>query len=90
MQVAAGRIKFGLQELWHRRATGYEIDLLMQLTPNDANLKGSPLRSALSSAIIKLNEEGLIMQLKEKWWKKERGGGACQVFNFAQILCKYV
>ena len=38
---------------------------------------GSPLRSALSSAIIKLNEDGVIMELKEKWWKKERGGGSC-------------
>ena len=30
---------------------------------------GSPLRSVLSSAVIKLNEDGVIMQLKEKWWK---------------------
>lgn len=43
------------------------------------NFPGSPLRSAISSAIIKLNEERKISQLKEKWWKKERGGGACQV-----------
>lgn len=40
---------------------------------------GSPLRSAISSAIIKLNEEGKILEMKEKWWKKERGGGACMV-----------
>jgi hypothetical protein len=33
----------------------------------------------VSSAIIKLNEEGVIQRLKTKWWKKERGGGACQV-----------
>lgn len=38
---------------------------------------GSPLRSVLSSAVIKLNEDGVIMQLKEKWWKRERGGGSC-------------
>ena len=33
----------------------------------------------MSSAIIKLNEEGVIGQLKTKWWEKERGGGACMV-----------
>ena len=44
-------------------------------------LAGSPIRSAVSSAIIKLNEEGVIQRLKTKWWKKERGGGACQVLG---------
>ena len=38
---------------------------------------GSPLRPYISSAIIKLNEEGVIARLKTKWWEKERGGGAC-------------
>ena len=40
-------------------------------------LLGSPLRPFISSAIIKLNEEGVIGRLKAKWWEKERGGGAC-------------
>lgn len=40
---------------------------------------GSPLRPFISSAIIKLNEEGVIGHLKTKWWQKERGGGACLV-----------
>jgi hypothetical protein len=44
-----------------------------------SNLLHKVPRSALSSAIIKLNEEGLIMELKEKWCEKEKGGGACQV-----------
>ena len=34
---------------------------------------GSPLRSYVSSAIIKLNEEGIIQRLKNKWWKNENG-----------------
>lgn len=38
---------------------------------------GSPLRSHISSAIIKLNEDGIIQRLKTKWWKKEHGGSAC-------------
>ena len=37
-------------------------------------LIGSPLRSYISSAIIKLNEDGIIQRLKTKWWKKENGG----------------
>ncbi len=41
-------------------------------------ISGSPLRSAVSSAIIKLKEEGTIARLKEKWWKK-KGGGECAV-----------
>ncbi len=39
--------------------------------------QGSALRSLMSSAIIKLNEEGEILGLKEKWWKRMRGGGQC-------------
>ncbi len=38
---------------------------------------GSPLRAAISSAIIRLNEDRTIASLKEKWWRQERGGGAC-------------
>lgn len=40
---------------------------------------GSPLRAHISSAIIKLSEDGVIRKLKTKWWKKEHGGGACDV-----------
>ena len=35
------------------------------------------MRSYISSAIIKLNEEGTIQRLKTKWWKKEQAGGEC-------------
>ena len=39
--------------------------------------QGSRLRSLVSSAIIKLREEGFIAKLKKKWWQEERGGGDC-------------
>ena len=40
---------------------------------------GSPLRGPISNAIIKLNEQGYIQNLKKKWWENERGGGTCMV-----------
>ena len=43
-----------------------------------AMAQGSELRALVSSAIIKLREEGVIASLKKKWWQEERGGGACQ------------
>ena len=43
-----------------------------------ATAQGSGLRALVSSAIIKLREDGVIARLKKKWWQEERGGGACQ------------
>ena len=43
------------------------------------SFSGSSLRGPISNAIIKLNEEGYISNLKDQWWKKERGGGTCAV-----------
>ena len=40
---------------------------------------GSPLRGLISNAIIQLNEKGFIANLKNRWWKRERGGGTCSV-----------
>jgi hypothetical protein len=48
-------------------------------------MTGSSLRSPISNAIIKLNEIGRIPELKEKWWKKERGGGSCTVSKINRI-----
>ncbi|GLG96196.1 Glutamate [NMDA] receptor subunit 1 [Gryllus bimaculatus] len=39
--------------------------------------KGAPYRNALSAAVLKLQESGRLMALKDKWWKEERGGGVC-------------
>lgn len=37
---------------------------------------GSPYRSLISSGILRLQETGILHELKEKWWKK-KGGGLC-------------
>ena len=39
----------------------------------------SPYRSALSEAVLRLQEQGVLTSLKRKWWKEKRGGGACSV-----------
>uniref|UniRef100_A0A903WS89 Uncharacterized protein n=1 Tax=Anopheles gambiae TaxID=7165 RepID=A0A903WS89_ANOGA len=39
--------------------------------------KNSPYRSALSEAVLRLQEQGVLTSLKRKWWKEKRGGGAC-------------
>lgn len=39
----------------------------------------SPYRNVLSQAILKLQETGVIADLKRKWWKEDRGGGNCMV-----------
>ncbi|XP_073988845.1 kainate-type ionotropic glutamate receptor subunit 1D isoform X1 [Rhodnius prolixus] len=38
----------------------------------------SPYRTAISGAVLKLQEEGKLHVLKTKWWKEKRGGGACR------------
>lgn len=39
----------------------------------------SPFRTAISDAILKLQEEGKLHILKTRWWKEKKGGGACRV-----------
>ncbi|XP_054269961.1 glutamate receptor ionotropic, kainate 2 isoform X1 [Macrosteles quadrilineatus] len=38
----------------------------------------SPYRTAISGAILKLQEEGKLHILKTRWWKEKRGGGSCR------------
>ncbi|XP_011691570.1 PREDICTED: glutamate receptor ionotropic, kainate 2-like [Wasmannia auropunctata] len=38
----------------------------------------SPYRTAISEAILKLQEEGKLHMLKTRWWKEKRGGGSCR------------
>ncbi|PNF30867.1 Glutamate receptor ionotropic, kainate 2 [Cryptotermes secundus] len=38
----------------------------------------SPYRTAISGAVLKLQEEGKLHILKTRWWKEKRGGGACR------------
>ena len=63
----------------------YQIERNCKLTKVGGNLdsksygvamrKGSHLRSRISSAIIRLRQDGVLEKLKEKWWRQERGGG---------------
>ncbi|CAG0921786.1 unnamed protein product [Notodromas monacha] len=38
----------------------------------------SPHRGLISGAILELREDGVLYQLKTKWWKQKRGGGKCK------------
>ncbi|KAJ6215793.1 hypothetical protein RDWZM_010293 [Blomia tropicalis] len=42
-----------------------------------ATAKDSPYRMPLSEAILKLQESGELLILKERWWKQRKGGGQC-------------
>lgn len=42
----------------------------------------SPYRTAISGAVLKLQEEGKLHILKTRWWKEKRGGGSCRVCSF--------
>ncbi|XP_040172149.1 glutamate receptor ionotropic, kainate 2-like [Anopheles arabiensis] len=45
----------------------------------------SPYRTAISGAVLKMQEEGKLYQLKTRWWKEMRGGGQCtEVPNSSQ------
>ncbi|GJQ74578.1 hypothetical protein Trydic_g21439 [Trypoxylus dichotomus] len=37
----------------------------------------SPYRTAINEAILRLQENGTLRKLKEKWWKQMLGGGQC-------------
>ncbi|KAF4517319.1 hypothetical protein B566_EDAN007271 [Ephemera danica] len=39
--------------------------------------KNSPFRSAINSAILKLQETSKLASLKTLWWSSKRGGGMC-------------
>lgn len=45
----------------------------------------SPYRNELSSKVIKLQETGVLNQLKDKWWKEKRGGSTCSVSLFSKL-----
>jgi ABC-type amino acid transport substrate-binding protein len=39
----------------------------------------SPYRTLISGAVLKLQEDGKLQKLKNKWWKtKNIGGGKCK------------
>ncbi|XP_076280228.1 glutamate receptor ionotropic, kainate 2 isoform X2 [Lasioglossum baleicum] len=40
--------------------------------------KYSPHRHSLNTAVLRLQQSGLITELKKKWWTQKRGGGKCR------------
>ena len=42
-------------------------------------ISDSPYTKAISAGILKLQEDGILQQLKTKWWKEMHGGGMCVV-----------
>ena len=50
-------------------------------------LSDSPYRTAISGAILKLQEEGKLHILKTRWWKEKRGGGSCRVSTATFTPC---
>ncbi|KAL1131752.1 hypothetical protein AAG570_011365, partial [Ranatra chinensis] len=40
-------------------------------------MESTSIENALSTNVVKLQEKGKLTQLKNKWWKEKRGGGAC-------------
>ena len=40
--------------------------------------KDSPYTAAISAGVLSLQEDGVLKELKIKWWEKERGGGSCK------------
>ncbi|KAE8737789.1 hypothetical protein FOCC_FOCC016738, partial [Frankliniella occidentalis] len=40
--------------------------------------RNSPYRALISGAVLKLQEKGKLVQLKDRWWKQMDAGGACE------------
>lgn len=60
----------------------YPPDLNLDLSSNNTKkywISDSPYRTAISGAILKLQEEGKLHILKTRWWKEKREGGSCRV-----------
>lgn len=66
----------------------YEIERNCNLTVIDrpfsekhygiAMRKNAPYRHDLSSAILELQETGLLAKMKQHWWRQKHGGGSCE------------
>jgi len=45
----------------------------------------SPYTGAISAGILRLQEKGILQDLKRKWWKEMHGGGQCLVSSMLNI-----
>lgn len=52
--------------------------------------QGSPYRTLISGAVLKLQEEGKLHLLKTRWWKERRGGGSCRVSIYPSIVLNFI
>lgn len=55
--------------------------------PSLPSFADAPFRSALSAGVLRMQETGRMMEMKDKWWKNKRGGGACIVSNACVCVC---
>lgn len=53
-------------------------------------LSDAEYRNALSEGVLRMQESGKLATLKIKWWKEKKGGGACQVTMFKNMLLLFV
>lgn len=74
---------------WHCAMVWLLHHLLYKLHVMDLSCRclfvpDSPYRTAISGAVLKLQEEGKLHILKTRWWKEKRGGGSCRVSTVTQ------
>lgn len=68
-----------------------EFPLLIRVNPyNSSPPIDSPYRTAISGAVLKLQEEGKLHILKTRWWKEKRGGGSCRVIRIWHIIRPFI
>ncbi|CAG2182762.1 unnamed protein product, partial [Oppiella nova] len=56
---------------------GYGIATRKGCEPRIHLITSSLYRTPLSEAIVKLQETGVLRELKIRWWSQKSGGGAC-------------
>lgn len=47
----------------------------------------SPYRTFISGAVLKMQEEGKVQRLKNRWWKEKNHGKCNSQKNIGTILC---
>ena len=66
--------------LCHKEATTFfDAELSLIYLISFIFISDSPYRTPMTNAILQLQEGGKLHLLKEKWWKRLRGGGQCEV-----------